>query len=446
VNTIRPRLEALGDVTDGVKLPRPPIIRRNGLRRRRNHAVIGSIMAVLVTIGAGVLVMPDSAAPAPARPGALVSKKMLLSADQVAPLAPKQTWQVTGTSDNTAPEQWQNTMCQTARFADTRGLGTWVRTFTAAPQRGLVQTVEISDSPGAAKKAYDTTLGWYAGCTVPRIQLVDAYDVHGIGDQAIVLRMRIPDKEPSSFVIGIARTGALTTSTVLETHTAAPADPGALVTALGTSVQNLCSSRVAGGCVSSVTTAPTLPPPSKETAGMLAIADLPVVADVEQAWAGTDPVPATVNVAATTCDQTDFAKAGAKDPLTRTYLIPDANLPQRFGLSETLGQFPTAQAAAGVVAKIAAKMKGCEDKELGSTVSQAAVHLQGADGASYALWRLENQVNQEQKLVPFWMGVVQVGPYVAQVNLTPVGKYDVDQKTFEALVVRARDRLHEVSR
>ena len=449
VNTIRPRLEALGDVTDGVKLPRPPIIRRNGLRRRRNHAVIGSIMAVLVTIGAGVLVMPDSAAPAPARPGALVSKKMLLSADQVAPLAPKQTWQVTGTSDNTAPEQWQNTMCQTARFADTRGLGTWVRTFTAAPQRGLVQTVEISDSPGAAKKAYDTTLGWYAGCTVPRIQLVDAYDVHGIGDQAIVLRMRIPDKEPSSFVIGIARTGALTTSTVLETHTAAPADPGALVTALGTSVQNLCSSRVAGQCIGAVTTEATLPPRSGEAPVMLATLDLPAIPGVPAgaagSWAGTDPVAATLNVAATTCDKTDFTQAGAKNPVTRSYLVPEANLPKRFGLSETMGGFSSPQAASGVVRKIVAKMKACPDKDLGSTVSHAVVRLQGADGTSYALWRLENQVNQQQELVPFWMGVVQVGRYVAQVNLTPVGKYDVDQKTFESLVVRAGERLREVS-
>jgi hypothetical protein len=61
------------------------------------------------------------------------------------------------------------------------------------------------------------------------------------------------------------------------------------------------------------------------------------------------------------------------------------------------------------------------------------------------MWRLEVQVNQQQMLVPYWMGVVQVGRYVAQVTMTPVGKYDVDQKTFEALVVRARDRLHEVS-
>ena len=444
--SIRARLEALGPLVDNVKLPRPAIIRRNGLRRRRNHAVIGSALAVLVTIGAGALVLPQSGAePARPRPATLVSKKMLLSTEQVASMAPRQQWQVTGTTNNTQ-DDWQKTMCQTARFADTNGLGTWVRTFsTPAPVRGLVQTVEISNSPGAAKKAYDTTLGWYAGCTTPRIQLIDAYVVHGVGDQAQVLRMRIPDQKPHSFLVGVARTGSLTTSAVLDERTPAPDAPDVMVNALSASVQNLCSSRVAGTCVGAVTTEASLPPPSGETKGMLAIADLPAIADVEQPWAGTDPAPATVNIATTTCDEADFAKSGAQKPVTRTYLIPDAGLPERFGLSETLGQFPTAKAATAFVARIANRMKTCPDRELASKVSQSVVNLDQAGGPSYALWRLENQVNKDQDVVPFWMGVVQVGPYVAQVNLTPVGKYDVDRKTFEALVVRARDRLNEVN-
>jgi len=445
---IRPRLESLGAAADTVRLPRPQTVRRSGLRRRRNHAVVGSALAVLVTVGAGALVLPrpgetSADTQAAARPGALVSKKMLLTGDQVTGLAPKQPWAVTGTSDNTGGEGI-NTMCQAARFADTNGLGTWVRTFaTSAPQRRLVQTVEISNSPGAAKRAFETTMGWYAGCKVPRIQLVDAYAVQGLGDQAVVMRMRIPAKDPQSFVVGIARTGSLTTSTVLETHTPAPATPAALVSALTTSVQNLCDSKVAGTCVGAVATTPTLPAAPGEQSGMLAIADLPAVAGVMQAWAGTDAVPATVNVAATTCDRTDFTRSGARRPLTRTYLIPEAHLPQRFGLSETLGELPTPQAATALVAKIAARMKACPDKELGSTVNQAVVKARPG-GPSYAMWRLENQVNKQQEVVPFWMGVVQRGRYVAQVNLTPVGKYDVDQATFQALVVRARDRLAEL--
>ncbi len=444
--SIRARLASLGDITDTVKLPRPPIIRRNGLRRRRNHAVVGSALAVLVTIGAGAVVRPDAADPGPLRPSTLVSKKMMLSADQVAPLSPKQPWQLTDTTDNTAGEGI-NTMCQTARFADTNGLGTWVRKFTApAPQRDLVQTVEISNSPGAAKKAYDTTLGWYAGCTVARIQLVDAYVVQGVGEQAQILRMRIPDQQPRSFLVGIARSGALTTSTVLETHTSSPPAPKLLVAALTASVQNLCSSEVAGDCVGAVSTESALPPASGETAGMLAIADLPAIGGVMFAWAGTDPVPARLNVAATTCDRADFTKAGAKGPTTRTYLIPEANLPKRFGLTETRGEFATAKAAAAFVSTLVTRMKTCPKSDLGSTINHAVVQVKGSSGPSYALWRLENQVNKNEQLVPFWMGVVQVGNQVAQVTLTPVGKYDVGRRTFEALVVRARDRLNEVSR
>jgi DNA-directed RNA polymerase specialized sigma24 family protein len=444
--SIRGRLESVGPVTDAVKLPRPSIIRRGGIRRRRTHALVGSVLAVLVTIGAGALVAPDAAAPTSPRPAALVSKQMLLSGAQVAPLAPNQAWTVTETSDNTRGAGI-NTMCQAAQFADTEGLGTWVRTFaTSSARRGLVQTVEISNSPGAAKRAYGTTLGWYAGCTVPRIQLVDAASVSGVGDEAIALRMRIPGDQPRSFVVGIARTGSLTTSTVLETRGRVPAPMQLLVSTLATSVHNLCSSRVAGGCVGAVETRPTLPPATGEAPGMLAIADLPVVGDVMAAWAGTDPVSATVNLAATTCDRADFARSGAKNPVTRTYLIPEAHLPKRFGLSETLGEFTSPRAANAFVARVVARMKACPDKDLGSTVTHTALRLNQPPGSSYALWRLENQVNKDEKVVPVWMGVAQVGRYVAQVNLTPVEKYDVDQKTFEALVVRARDRLNEVNR
>jgi DNA-directed RNA polymerase specialized sigma24 family protein len=443
--SIRSRLESLAPIADEVKLPRPPIIRRNGLRRRRNHALAGSVLAVLVTIGAGALVAPDAVTTAPPKPGSLVSKRMLLTSEQVAPLAPKQTWQVAETSDNTenTANQGINTVCQQARFADPDGLGTWVRKFfTPSPMRGLVQTVEISNSPGAAKKAYDTALGWYAGCTETRIQLVDAYAVQGLGEQAQILRLRIPEKQPRSFVIGLARTGALTTWSVLETPTSAPAPTALVLATLTTSVQNLCESKVAGQCATAVTTTASLPP-SGEAPGMLAIADLPVIADVLFPWAGTDPVPATANAAATTCDEADFAKSGASAPVTRSYLIPEAHLPERFGLTETLGTFPTAQAATAFVGRIVNRMKACPDKELGSTVSHAVVRAD--DVASYALWRLENQVNQQQELIPFWMGVAQVGRTVAQVTMTPVGDYDVDRATFEALVVRARDRLAEVA-
>lgn len=445
---LRARLQVLDQAAGTVKLPRAPIIRRSGMRRRRNHALIGSAVAIGLTFGAGAFVAvaaPEKPAP---KPGALVSKRMLLKDAQVAALAPKQTWVGQAATDNTLGTGINDpSRCQTTRFADPNGLGTWVRKFTASggAARGAVQTVEISSSPGAARQAYDATLGWYAGCKVARLQLVDAYSVTGVGDQAQILRLRIPAQQDRAFVVAISRTGALTTSTVLETVSTEPAPAATLASVLAASVENLCTSRVAGNCVSSVVTRETLPPASGETAGMLAIADLPVIANVMRPWVGTDATTATTNPAATTCDKANFLRAGAAKPLTRTFLIPQARLPERFGVTETIGRFRTAKAAAVFVNRVVTAMKACPDKQLSSTVGQTVVEAKGYRGSTYALWRLENQVNQRQDTVAFWMGIIRVGAYVAQVNLTPVAKYDVSQSTFKAMVTRARDRLFEVS-
>lgn len=444
-NALRARLESLDAAAGTVKLPRAPIIRRSGARRRRNHALIGSVSVIGLVVGAGAFVA-TAAPPKPApKVTTLVAQSMLLTPEQLAPVATKVAWTAAGTSDNTAGTGI-NTTCQGSRFADDNGLGTWVRKFSASgsPRRGLVQTVEISNSPGAAKAAYDTTLGWYAGCQEARLQLVDAFTVAGVGDQAQILRLRIPAAQDRAIVVGIARTGALTTSTVLETQTTAPADAKALAGVLASSVRDLCGSPVAGGCVTTVTTQASMPPPSGETAGMLAVADLPAIAKVDKPWAGTSAQTASVNAAATTCDHADFTAGGAQRPLSRTFLIPQANLPQRFGLTETIGRFASAKAAAQFADQVVTLMKRCPKKELGSTISNTAVEAQGYRGSTYAMWRLENQV-RPHGLIAFWTGIIRVGPYVAQVTLTPVQQYDVSKSTFQALVSRARDRLFEVS-
>ncbi|RNL78542.1 hypothetical protein [Nocardioides marmorisolisilvae] len=443
---IAQRLDDLGSVADSVKLPRASIVRRNGVRRRRNFAAIGAVLIAATTIVAGSFVLVTApAAPAP-KADTLVNTQMLLTAEQLAPLTPKQAWSEVSTGDNTKGSG-KNNVCQTSRFADDEGLGTWVRKFTAAgsPTQNLVQTVEISNSPGAARQAYDTTLGWYAGCTVARLQLVDAYKVAGVGDQAQVLRLRIPAKRDKVFVVGIARTGALTTSTVLDSSASTPLAASRLAATLAASVRDLCKSKVAGTCVGTIRTSATLPPPSGETAGMLAVADLPVIPKVDDAWAGTDASSAATNPAATPCDKANFVKSGGSKAQTRTYLIPAANLPQRFGLTETIATFSSPAAAEKFVSTIAKRMKSCPHDELSSTVTKAVIHQAGPGSTAYARWRLQSQVNKKNVRISYWMGVARVGNAVAQVTLTPVGSYDITGTQFTALLKRARDRLNEVS-
>ena len=101
-------------------------------------------------------------------------------------------------------------MCQDTRFADPRGRDTFVRKF-AAPgktRRRYLETVEVSRNPRAAAAAYRTTLGWFAGCSEARLQLLNAYRVRGLGETAQLLKLRIPNDVGRTYVVGIARTGS----------------------------------------------------------------------------------------------------------------------------------------------------------------------------------------------------------------------------------------------
>ena len=131
--------------------------------------------------------------------------------------------------------------------------------------------------------------------------------------------------------------------------------------------------------------------------------------------------------------------------MTRSFLIPQANLPDRFGLTQTIGKFADAKSARAFVGLVTARMKACPKKELSSTVTHMWSDPKSWRGSQLAGWRLDNQVSKNEAKVGFWMGVARVGPYVAQVNLTPVGRYDIDAGTFQDLLSRARDRLFEVA-
>ena len=304
--------------------------------------------------------------------------------------------------------------------------------------------MEISRSAQAAAAAYRTTLSWFAGCHEARLQLLNTYRVRGLGSEAEVLRLSIPSKVHRTFVVGLVRTGSLTVSTVLETLDGRPVRVRSAIATLTEAVRNLCGSDPSGPCPRSVTAAPVLPPPSGETRGTLAAADLPVVGSINRPWVGTNPTPAQPNLAATTCDKAGFVRGGAPAAATRTFLIPEAHLSRRFGITETYGTFGTPRRAAGFVRTIAAAMAGCEKRDLGAKVSGEVRQERGYRGSEYALWRLDSEIGQSSS-VGFWMGVARVGSYVAQVNFTPVGDQDIDAVTFQALVARARDRLFELT-
>ena len=170
--SVRGHLTELTDRVNDSRFPRPSIIRRAGAARRRTHTGTG-VAAAVVALFLGGAVVHESGGVAPdlngaSAQGASVTESTdpaetlrledLLAPEQAAQLSRTRTFREGRTFDNTEGDGI-NSICQQDRFADPDGLGALVRTFDASgsPAMAATQTVELSTSDRAAKRAYDRT-------------------------------------------------------------------------------------------------------------------------------------------------------------------------------------------------------------------------------------------------------------------------------------------------
>ncbi len=440
------RLRELETTARAAAQPVPEDLRRSGDRRRRLFLATGTVAAVALTLVAGafVRVQPVQQDTVPAPLGPAVQRSMLLDADGLQPLGTPVRWSVEKTSDNTSGTGI-NSFCQVARFADPQGLRTLVRSFRFAgtPTRKASQTIELSRTLRQARSGYATAVRWFGGCQQTRLQLLSSYGVERLGDEGAILKFRATGKRLRSYAVALARTGRITTWTAVTTMGARNPDTDQLLASITGAVGRVCKSRVAGPCPLSPVVTQNAPPPTGEQEGMLAVADLPPIGTITKPWVGTKAGPTGNNPAATTCDRADFVASGARRSLSRTFLIPAAKTPDRFGLSESWGRFASTKQAKAFMKQIRGRMDGCEDKDLGAKVSDRAEKLDGPRGSAWTMWRLESEINDKKKIA-YWMGIARYGPHVVQVGFVPGNTFDVSAEVFRALVIRSRDRLFEL--
>lgn len=466
---IRSVVEALQPQVEAVRWPRSSIVMRAGAARRRAHTTVGAAAAVaavlvsgsLVTDAAGVRpaletkgILEGSTPPAPRRhevpppPPDPLSQDALLTVDQVTAAFPGE-WTETGTNSNTEGDGLVFT-CQGARYADMHGVGALLRTFSGSATKGggpttTGQSAEASRSEQVAERTYRTTLGWYAGCAAPRVQLLSTHRVEGVGDEAMLLVLRSWAAPVTTQVVGVARTGALTT-TVVDTRPGSP-DPGkepALEPSAGLladAVTGLCTLPDAGACSGAPRVRDAEPVPAGANPSLLVEADLPPVPGIDQPWAGTAPAKADENVAATRCDDTSFTGPGFTKARTRTFVIPAADLPPEFGLAQTVGRLP-AKAAQQFVDEVRAKLRRCPDDDLATSVEQLADVESGARDLS--AWRLTVELSEDRS-VRYLMAVVREGDAVGQLTFVPSGEVSIGADAFVTLARRAQERLGQLS-
>jgi DNA-directed RNA polymerase specialized sigma24 family protein len=301
---IRAVLDPLAVQVADVSWPRVALIRRAGGARRRTHALVGvtAVAALLVISGVTVtqeeglrprltkekvVAAPRPASITPSEEPVELSPDQLLTAQQMSRVAPRRRWTVETTEENVTDEG-PVIPCQETRYADPRAVGGLVRTFGTRPARvgsgrtegrrqGVsgVQSTELSATPQRARRAYRTTTEWYAGCPEDRVQLLDTRDVEGVGDAATLLLLRSWTDPGTTMVVGVARSGEVTTTTFSEASPAATstnvpmAGMRAQSSLLAAAVNSLCGSPGTGTCAGPPKPLAALPARNGREPGMM---------------------------------------------------------------------------------------------------------------------------------------------------------------------------------
>ncbi|HQR28537.1 MAG TPA: hypothetical protein PLP61_15950, partial [Nocardioides sp.] len=464
--TVRVVLDQLAEVTADHHWPRPTIIRRAGSARRRTHTLVGAAAVVGVLLASGAAVShgggvrprlteqtvvasasPVASTPAPA-PVELTPDR-LLTARQLGRVAPDRRWSVRTTSP-TGPDSAPSLPCQDTALPGpaTQGL---VRTYLTSPgprtppaQRqesvAATQSSLLASTPRAARRTFTVAAESFAGCVQDRVQLLSTERLDGVGDEAVQLVLRSWAPPVTTMVVGVARTGRVTTTTMSSRTGSQAPDLASHAALLAAAVNTLCGAPGTGSCAAPPTRTRVAPLPTGAVPGMLSTIDLPPVTSVDDAWVGTDPRRATVNAAATQCDRAEFTERPITHALTRTFLFPRASLPATFGLTETVGTMPQ-PAAQAFVAGLRERLAGCEDKSPGTQVVRLADTRHGEE--ELTVWRVDVELS-DTATATYLMGIARSGTAVAQVGFTPTGEVRMTPEAFVALVDRARERLPQL--
>jgi hypothetical protein len=353
-------------------------------------------------------------------------------------------WTQGKTSGNTAGDGLVFA-CQGGRYADPAGLAALVRTFKpegADDDTTAGQSVEVSADEDAGRTTYRTTAGWYAGCASPRMQLLSTQRVKGVGDEAMVFVLRDWNEPTKAQVVGVARSGAVTTTTSITRAGARDPEPEPSATLLASAVNGLCGLPGGGTCADTPRLKAVPPMATGTSPALLSEVDLPPVTKVTQPWVGTPPEAATTNLAATRCDESDFAGDGFSRGETRSFLVPGANLPPEFGLTQTVGALPRKQAEA-FVAGVRKRLTSCPDRDLATQVDEVEQMSEG--DRDLTVWRLTVEISDERS-VTYLMGILRNGTAVSQLTFVPADGVVMGSEPFIALARRAQERLARLGR
>jgi hypothetical protein len=370
-------------------------------------------------------------------------------------------WTLDGTSDNSTGNGLVQP-CQNTRYADPHGSAALVRRFhtdKGAHPAAYVQSAEASTSPTAAQRAYATALSWFTACqppanqdltALPQTHLVSTAVLPGVGDQSALVVLRTA-KPTATYVVGLARTGRLTTETSLRTGVApGRADRQGVADLLAAAVGRLCALPGGGTCAPAkprVHDAPAFPVGSGSA--FLSEIDLPPVGVDHGRLVGTQPRKVLADRGDTSvlgCDVVHLVKSYDGSPihdnLIRSFVFVGSDLPKETGLTQVVGSLPTSKAAA-LPGQMAAQLAKCPGRNtsMGTDVADLGhTHTRTSD---LRAWRLTTELPGNRSVV-YDVAIVRSGDALSQIIYVSAPGARMADHDFVDLARRALERVAEL--
>ncbi len=465
---------ALATATTDVTWPRVTILRRAGAARRRMHTVVGAgaVVAALVASGAAVtdatgvhptLDREPVAGPVggdvAAGPEVVLPETSLLPVDVVRQ-AMVGDWEQGRTHDNSAGNGVV-LPCQPedpgSRYADPRGTAAWVRDFRNGPAREstrrVTEVVEASRTPERARKTYDRLRGWFADCSTPGVRLISTASNPELGDASALFVLTAEYPELASYVVGVARTGLMSTAVALTTDVGPEAaNEDGVARLLGEAVDRLCVLPDGGRCAGSPAALEEVPPyPAGQVPAMLSPIDLPFVGDPAAPWMGTPPREVTNT-------RTDMDVLGCVHPvlagkyggerfrtdLVRTFVKVESDLPPEFGLTQAVASLPKKDAGA-LLEDYRSAIDDCPDRDPGSGTEVRVLGTYDEGDQSSTAWHLSTRLPNE-RILEYSVAFLRSGSAVSQLVFVSAPGARMSDDQFVAITRRALERLPQLPR
>lgn len=407
------------EAADAARTPSATEIRARGTARHRRRVAAmatGTALSTLAAFGVAVgLSGSPSSEPEPAAP--LGSVQLLRVEDLEALEDPDAGWRQ-------LPEPGKPVDCAPAA-GSTGAKETYSRSFELADGYRADQIVEEFADASAAHESFGKVGAMTLDCQPWGRGLVDAWQVTGVGDEALLAQFVVSDPAPEDELIvtvAIARTGnvvtTVTTSGLQSEWGIADYDK------LAAAVSRLCEP-AGGRCVDSPERT-RIYPEVEDVPGFLSLDDLPTLPGVE--WdAGAVREPAETTNVETTCDYGYLDRSGAVHLRDRVYAGIVGDDPVAVTLSEVVADFDSAEAAASYVERHRVAYSDCPS--INAEVSPVSL---GTDAGEVSGWSIAD--------IGMFVAAVQVDTTVVVLQLSDATQH-ADAGTFAELVSTAREGL-----